>query len=163
MDKVFAKNPNAIFFVMVVLQFCRSYLSCVFGPLMEIHRTKLIALDNLSQPSLPVDSHLLESSTTGKWLLSSLKDINMSSKPAQLWRPMSGLCQALRWMSNPSIQMMSGAPFTNMVQFQSQHGYIITCLVKCGMKLLIHFQTSMMQSNFIPHFIMDVITYPCWD
>ena len=141
----FCKAPKCYFIVMVVLQFCRSYLSCVSCSLMEIHRTKLIALDNLSQPSLPVDSHLLESSNTGKWLLSSLKDINMPSKPAQLWRTMSGLCQALRWMSNPSIQMMSWAPFTNMVQLQSQHGDVITCLVKCGMKLLIHFQTSTVQ------------------
>ena len=44
--------------------------------------------------------------------------------------------------------------------------YGLTCRVKCGMKLLIHSQTSMVAllrewiSNFIPHIIMDVITYP---
>ena len=36
------------------------------------------------------------------------------------------------------------------------------------MKLFIHFQTSKIQVwewkiYFIPHFIMDVLTYPCWD
>ena len=37
------------------------------------------------------------------------------------------------------------------------------CLVKCGMKLLIHstVQVWVWISNFIPHCIMDVITYPC--
>ena len=33
--------------------------------------------------------------------------------------------------------------------------------VKCGIDLLIHPQTSTV--NFIPHFIMHAITYPCWD
>ena len=43
------------------------------------------------------------------------------------------------------------------------------CPVKCGMKLLIHSQTSTVVEvwewirNFIPHFIGDVITYPCND
>ena len=44
-------------------------------------------------------------------------------------------------------------------------------IIKCGMKQLIHSQTSNSCtvevweciSNFIPHFIMDMITYPCWD
>ena len=45
--------------------------------------------------------------------------------------------------------------------------------VKCGMKLLIHSQTSTVQAlgvevwnwinNFTPHFIKDVITYMSWD
>ena len=48
---------------------------------------------------------------------------------------------------------------------------VITCLVKSGMKLLIHSKTSNgvtielweWVSKFSPYFIMDVITYPCWD
>ena len=44
------------------------------------------------------------------------------------------------------------------------------CTVKCGIKLLINSQTSVATykdckwiNNFIPHFRMDVITYPCCD
>ena len=42
------------------------------------------------------------------------------------------------------------------------------CLVKCGMKLCIHPQTTTVEalgwiSSFIQHFIMGVITYPFWD
>ena len=48
---------------------------------------------------------------------------------------------------------------------------MITYPVKCVMKLLIHSQNfngctvevREWASNFIPYFIMDVITYPCWD
>ena len=40
--------------------------------------------------------------------------------------------------------------------------------VECGMKLLIHSQAASVallkiaNGNFIPHFTMNVITYPCW-
>ena len=42
---------------------------------------------------------------------------------------------------------------------------------KCEMKLIIHFpnfnggasEVWDEINNFIPHFMMDVITYPCWD
>ena len=44
---------------------------------------------------------------------------------------------------------------------------VITCPVKCGVKLLIHSQTltaqPTQQSNFISHCIMGVITFPCRD
>ena len=49
------------------------------------------------------------------------------------------------------------------------HGWIITYPVKCGMKLVIHSQTSTAApfgewvSNLIIHFIMDEIVYPCRD
>ena len=36
----------------------------------------------------------------------------------------------------------SGAAFTKLDWIKSQHGKVITCPLKCGMKLLIHFQTS---------------------
>ena len=43
----------------------------------------------------------------------------------------------------------------------------MTSIVKCGTKLLIHSQTSMVQwrwiSNFILHFTGHVIIYSCWD
>ena len=50
------------------------------------------------------------------------------------------------------------------------HGYIIITVVKCGMKLLIHSQTSTVQpfevwdwiNNFIPHLLTDEINCPCW-
>ena len=37
--------------------------------------------------------------------------------------------------------------------------------MKCGMKSLVPCTGEVGEwiSNFIPHFIMDVITYPCWD
>ena len=52
----------------------------------------------------------------------------------------------------------SGSPFTNMDELYSQHGEVITSIVMCGMKLLIHSQTSTVEvwewiSNFIPHFL----------
>ena len=37
------------------------------------------------------------------------------------------------------------APFTNMEWFWSQHGYVITSILKCETKLLIHSQTSTVQ------------------
>ena len=43
-------------------------------------------------------------------------------------------------------------------KFKSQHGYVITSIIMCGMKLLI-----LWISNSIPHFTGHVITYPCWD
>ena len=39
-----------------------------------------------------------------------------------------------------------GPLFTNMVQFQSQHGYINTSFMKCGMNFLIHSRTSTVAS-----------------
>ena len=36
-----------------------------------------------------------------------------------------------------------GAPFINMVQLLSQHGWVITSIISCGMKLFIHSQTLM--------------------
>ena len=56
------------------------------------------------------------------------------------------------------IHLGPGARFTNV---DSQHGQVATCPVTCGMKLLIHSQTSTVDvwewiSNFIPHFIIDV-------
>ena len=59
----------------------------------------------------------------------------------------------------------SGTSFTNMVQLQCKHGLGITCIIMCGMKSLIHFQTSTViwLSNFIWEFTGHVFTYPCWD
>ena len=42
-----------------------------------------------------------------------------------------------------NLEVWSGAPFTNMDSLQSQHGYVITCPVKCGMYLPSQSQTSM--------------------
>ena len=36
----------------------------------------------------------------------------------------------------------SGALFINMVQLKSQYEILITYIIKCGLKLFIHFQTS---------------------
>ena len=45
----------------------------------------------------------------------------------------------------------------------TQHGWIITCLAKCGIKFHIHCHSSRVTwiTCFIPHSIMDVIAYPC--
>ena len=47
---------------------------------------------------------------------------------------------------------------------------MITCVIKCGMKLLMHSQTSTItlevwewKSNFFPYFIGHMTTYSCWD
>ena len=50
-------------------------------------------------------------------------------------------------------QTLSGAPFTNMVQIKSQHDWIITNAVKCGMDVW------EWMSHFIPYYIM--ISYAC--
>ena len=42
---------------------------------------------------------------------------------------------------------MIWAPFTNMVSLQSQHGHVIMNITKCGMKLLIHSQTSTVECS----------------
>ena len=40
------------------------------------------------------------------------------------------------------VSQISGASLTNMVKLISQQGYVITSIIKFGMKLLIHSQTS---------------------
>ena len=63
------------------------------------------------------------------------------------------------------------AHFTNMDSFYSQHGQVITSIIKCGMKLLLHSHTLMVKplnfgkliSDIIPHFTGLVIICPCWD
>ena len=40
------------------------------------------------------------------------------------------------------LTQLPGSPFTNMVLLFSQHGKVITCLVKCRMKILTHSKTS---------------------
>ena len=43
------------------------------------------------------------------------------------------------------MKLKPGVHFTNMDYLYCQHGWVITCPIKCGMKLLIHSQTSMVQ------------------
>ena len=38
----------------------------------------------------------------------------------------------------PASVTTAAIPFNNMVEHESQHGWIITSIVKCGVKLLIH-------------------------
>ena len=73
------------------------------------------------------------------------------------------------------LVLLSGAPLLTRtwIAFKSQHGYVITCSVKCGIKLDIRSQTSTLKSIiefrdgihicFISYFITDGIIYPCWD
>ena len=56
------------------------------------------------------------------------------------------------------------------IKHNNTHGQVIICPAKYGMKLLIHSQTSMAQLlkfgnglGISTHFLMDTITYPCWD
>ena len=59
---------------------------------------------------------------------------------------------------------ISGGHFTNMDEFNSQHEYVITCPVTCGLELYTQLPNVWESiSNSIQHFIMDVITYPCRD
>ena len=39
-------------------------------------------------------------------------------------------------------RITAGAPLTSMGQLQSQHGYVISSIIKCDMKFLVHSQTS---------------------
>ena len=39
----------------------------------------------------------------------------------------------------------------------------IASIEMCGLKLFIHSQTSTVANDFISHFIVHVITNPCWD
>ena len=45
-------------------------------------------------------------------------------------------------LSEWHISATPWVPFSKMVEFSSQHGLVITCIIKCGMKLLTHSQTS---------------------
>ena len=81
----------------------------------------------------------------------------------QLWADLDNDDNELVWYAT-----RPGPLFTNTDQLQTQHGQVISCLVKYEMKLIILSQTSVVEvweciNNFIPQFIMDVFTYPCWD
>ena len=61
-------------------------------------------------------------------------------------------------------------PFINKDQLHSHHGYEITFIIKCGMKLHIHFLTSLVQTTtfgngkyFNLHYTEHAITCPCED
>ena len=49
------------------------------------------------------------------------------------------------YLSNRMIAPVPGPHFTNMGSFKSKHGYLITSIIKCEMKLLINSQTSTVQ------------------
>ena len=58
-------------------------------------------------------------------------------------------------------------PFDHMDYFLSQHGYITARPVRCGPKLLVHSYppaAAVWQwiSNFLPHIIIHMVTYPHW-
>ena len=62
-------------------------------------------------------------------------------------------------------------PFDDVIMLISQHEQVIISIINCAMELLVHFQNFNVAtlegrewtSNFVAHFIMDVITYSCWD
>ena len=56
-----------------------------------------------------------------------------------------------------------GITYTNTDWLWSQHGQVITWPEQCGMKFLSIpiFQWEWI-GNFMPHYVIDVITYPCW-
>ena len=63
------------------------------------------------------------------------------------------------------LMTSSWALFDNMDWLSLQNGQKITCPMKCGVKYLIGCTVEVWEwiSYSIPYFIMDVITYPCWD
>ena len=70
-----------------------------------------------------------------------------------------------------SIRKIPETPSINVYQFEIPEGYMITCIINWGIKLHYQFPNfngatiEIMErvSNFIPHFNVHVITYPCWD
>ena len=79
--------------------------------------------------------------------------------------------QVLRQLTNPVMALLSGVPFINMDWTKFQHGWVVTS-VKCVWGEITHLFPNGNScaakfweqiSNFITHFITDVITYPCWD
>ena len=64
---------------------------------------------------------------------------------------------------NGSCVILNGSLNTLLLTwFNSQHGLVITYPVKRGMKLLATVEVCERISKFIPHFMVDVIIYPCW-
>ena len=65
------------------------------------------------------------------------------------------------WIFNAMAR--PGASFTNMVYLQSLYGYIITTIIECDIKLLLHSQTSLevweWMCGFISNFTRRMITY----
>ena len=59
--------------------------------------------------------------------------------------------------------MASWASITNMVWLESQHGQVITSIINCGVRSLIHSLTLEWLDNFISHFAWHVISCPYWD
>ena len=67
-----------------------------------------------------------------------------TTRMARILRTLYPMCLFHKWFSNSFIfyTMPPGAPFTDIELINFGHGWIITCSVNCGMKLLIHSQTS---------------------
>ena len=55
-------------------------------------------------------------------------------------------------------------PVTKTDQLKSRHGWVITTLIKCGLRLLNGATVEVWEwmNNFPPHFTGHVITSPCW-
>ena len=53
---------------------------------------------------------------------------------------------------------------SNNIRESTQHGYVLICPVKFGMKLLIGIvEVWAWMSNFVSYFIMVVVICPCWE
>ena len=103
--------------------------------------------------------------------------INISLKfvPKGLTNNISALVQIMAWR-RPGDKPLSEPMMVNLLthicitrpQWVNQQRQVITSPVRCGIELLIHSQTSMTAplevwewiGYFIPHFIMNVFTYP---
>ena len=65
------------------------------------------------------------------------------------------------WPCCHSVTQSPGPPFTKMVKHRSQHAYVLACLVKCGMTLLIHAQTSNGALPLLPYAILSGTHWRC--
>ena len=71
----------------------------------------------------------------------------------------------------PSAHPPPGTPFIKTVSFKSQHGIMITSIYKVRNIITYPFpnfngcavDVCECISNFIPYYVIDIITKPCWD
>ena len=64
-----------------------------------------------------------------------------------------------QWVKWNGYYVDTWAPFINMNWLKSQHGWVITSIIKCGK---INLPIPKLQC-FIPQYTGHAITYPCWD
>ena len=102
-----------------------------------------------------------------------LVDLLLQGIDVTVWYPVHVkwcILEPLPWYLVSFIATYQWPHLLTWFNFNPSMDKFVTCPVKCEMKLLIISQTLTVHvevwewiSNFISHFIKDVITYPCWN